>query len=84
MPRSQYHLQPPSPAHVGPEAGGALGALSLTPRSLHGEGGWLRSWLWCPFLESPAWGTEAQGTLPLPANLHHLGCVHEEEQIQGP
>lgn len=31
VPRSQRHLQPPAPAHVGPEAGGELGALSLIP-----------------------------------------------------
>lgn len=29
VPRSQRRLQPPAPAHVGPEAGGRLGALSV-------------------------------------------------------
>ena len=36
VPRSQRHLQPPAPAHVGPEAGGRLGALSVIRPGLGG------------------------------------------------
>lgn len=37
VPRSHRHLQPPAPAHVGPEAGGAPGTLSLIPQLLRGD-----------------------------------------------
>lgn len=36
VPRSHRRLGPAAPAHVGPEAGGARGALCLTPQLLRG------------------------------------------------
>lgn len=37
VPRSHRHLQPRAPAHMGLEAGGAPGTLSLIPRLLRGD-----------------------------------------------
>lgn len=61
VPRSHRHLQPPAPAHVGPEAGGAPGTLSLIPRLLRGDPQpcrWVAAGaaLCCPWVEAGAAG----------------------------